>query len=101
MSDHLLDQVDPRTPASDIANNSVRIRKRDKFSEFWGFKSNSKEIKTNASTQSLNSRPQSQQSTRPPSVVSQASNFSADSQAISSSITMQGKPLPPLPPTEV
>ncbi|KAF9313649.1 hypothetical protein BGZ91_006205, partial [Linnemannia elongata] len=102
MSDHPLDQLDPCTPGSDSANNAGSIRKRDKIREIWGFsKSKIKEIRPYAPTQSLNSRPQSQESTRPTSVVSQASNSpSGDSQAYSSGITMQDKPLPPPPPTE-
>ncbi|KAH7038614.1 hypothetical protein BKA57DRAFT_441940 [Linnemannia elongata] len=102
MSDHPLDQLDPYTPGSDSANNAGSIRKRDKIREIWGFsKSKTKEIRPYAPTQSLNSRPLSQESTRPTSLVSQASNSpSGDNQADFSGITMQDKPLPPPPPTE-
>ncbi|OAQ22498.1 hypothetical protein K457DRAFT_26019, partial [Linnemannia elongata AG-77] len=102
MSDNPLDQLDPCTSGSDSANNAGSIRKRDKIREIWGFpKSKTKEIRPYAPTQSLNSRPLSQESTRPVSLVSQASNSpSGDNQADFSGITMQDKPLPPPPPTE-
>ncbi|KAF9277552.1 hypothetical protein BGZ88_001093, partial [Linnemannia elongata] len=35
MSDHPLDQLDPHTSSSNSASCTVRIRKRDKFREFW------------------------------------------------------------------
>ncbi|KAF9271531.1 hypothetical protein BGZ88_005976, partial [Linnemannia elongata] len=102
MSDHPLDQLDPCTPGSDSANNAGSIRKRDKIREIWGFsKSKTKEIRSYAPTQSPNSRPLSQESTRPTTLVFQASNSpSGDNQADFSGITMQDKPLPPPPPTE-
>ncbi|KAF9276145.1 hypothetical protein BGZ88_001904, partial [Linnemannia elongata] len=89
MFEHPLDQLDSQVPGSDSANSTVRIRKRDKFHKFWDFsKFKSKMVKSNASNQSLLSRPAPQQLTRPLSVVSQAKNHpSDDNQSVPSSTT--------------
>ncbi|KAF9328222.1 hypothetical protein BGZ91_001100, partial [Linnemannia elongata] len=72
MFDHPHDQLDPHDPGSNNVTNTVRIRKRDKIREFCGFpKPKSKGVKLKASNQSLHSRPASQQSTRPSSIVIQ------------------------------
>ncbi|KAG9069577.1 hypothetical protein KI688_010481 [Linnemannia hyalina] len=76
MSDHPLYQLDPYVPGSNSVSSTARIRKRDRFREFWGLsKSKTKEVKLKTSNQSLYSRPASLLSTRPPSVVSQASSW--------------------------
>ncbi|KAK3808236.1 MAG: hypothetical protein JOS17DRAFT_780627 [Linnemannia elongata] len=92
MFDHPLDQLDSHTPGSDTANNTVRIRKRDKFRKFWDLsKSKTKEDKPKSSNQPQPSRPSSQQSTRPSSVLSQVSNLpSDDNQSTPSSATPSG-----------
>ncbi|KAG9069570.1 hypothetical protein KI688_010474 [Linnemannia hyalina] len=76
MSDHPLDQLNPHTSCSNSASSTVRIRKRDKLHQSWdSLKSKFKEVKPKTSNQSLHSQPASQQSTQPPSVVSQANNL--------------------------
>ncbi|KAG0050413.1 hypothetical protein BGZ89_003846, partial [Linnemannia elongata] len=85
MSDHPLDQLDPHTPVSDSANNTVSISKRDKIRKLCGF-SESKETKPKALSQSQHTRTSSQTSLGPSSVLSQASNLlSSDNQTILSS----------------
>ncbi|KAG0259027.1 hypothetical protein BGZ95_004806, partial [Linnemannia exigua] len=75
MSDHPLEQLDPQVRGSDSPNSTVRIRTRDKFREILGFpKSKSKDLKSIESNQPLHSRPPSQKSTRPSSIISQVSN---------------------------
>ncbi|KAH7038653.1 hypothetical protein BKA57DRAFT_496410, partial [Linnemannia elongata] len=95
-----LDQLDHHIPGSDSANRAVRTRKHDKVGEFWDFsQSKTKEVKPKALNQSLHSRPSSQHSTRPPSVVSQTCNLPLRDKQPSISSGVQDKPLP-LPPTE-
>ncbi|KAF9272574.1 hypothetical protein BGZ88_004621, partial [Linnemannia elongata] len=91
MTDHPLDQLDPHSPSSDSANSTASTRKNDKFRESWGVsKSKSNEVKSEVLNQSLPSRPASQELTRPPSVVSQASDLpSEDNQSTPSSTTQE------------
>ncbi|KAH7038606.1 hypothetical protein BKA57DRAFT_441931 [Linnemannia elongata] len=91
MTDHLLDQVDSQTPGSDSTKSTASTRKSDKLRESWGVsKSKSNEVKSEVLNQSLPSRPASQELTRPPSVVSQASNLpSEDNQSTPSSTTQE------------
>ncbi|KAF9111253.1 hypothetical protein BGX30_007656, partial [Mortierella sp. GBA39] len=94
MSNHPLNQLDPYVSDSSSVSSTVRIRKRDRFREFWGLsKSKTKEVKLKASNQSLHSRPASQYSTRPPSVVSQTSNLPSGDNQFTPPITAQEKPL--------
>ncbi|KAF9125287.1 hypothetical protein BGW39_007524 [Mortierella sp. 14UC] len=76
MSNHPLEQLNPQVPGSESPASTANMGKRGKFRPFLGIpKSKSKEVKPNASNQSLSSRPPSQLSTRPPSIVSQVSNY--------------------------
>src|SRR5690242_2610944 len=92
MSDHPLNQSDPHIPSSDSASSTVRIKKLDKFRKFWGFsKSKTKEVKLKTSDQSQQSRLSSHQSTRPLSILSQASNLpSGDDQSTPPSASRSG-----------
>ncbi|KAG9067685.1 hypothetical protein KI688_011272 [Linnemannia hyalina] len=94
MSDHPLDQLNSHTPSSDSASSIVRIRRRDKFREFWSLsKSKTKEVKLKISNQSPHSRLSSQQLTRPLSVLSQASNLPSGDNQSTPSRTAQEKAL--------
>ncbi|KAF9128280.1 hypothetical protein BGX30_014401, partial [Mortierella sp. GBA39] len=76
MSNHPLDQLDPHAPpSSNSAGSTVRIKKLDKFREFWRIsKSNTKEVKPTTLNQLQHSPPASQPSTRPSYVVTQVDN---------------------------
>ncbi|KAG0045622.1 hypothetical protein BGZ89_005557, partial [Linnemannia elongata] len=91
MTDHLLDQLDSQTPGSDSTESTASTTKSDKFRDSWGVsKSKSNEVKSEVLNQSLPSRPASQELTRPPSVISQASNLpSEDNQSTPSSTTQE------------
>ncbi|KAF9120500.1 hypothetical protein BGW39_011316, partial [Mortierella sp. 14UC] len=89
MPDHPLEQLGPQV-------SEVRIKKRDKLQNFLGIsKPKSKDVKFKASSQSLHSRPLSQQSTRPPSIVSQVSNHPQETaQTVINPTTEEEKPKP-------
>ncbi|KAF9967058.1 hypothetical protein BGZ70_000293 [Mortierella alpina] len=103
MSDHPLEQL-----GSDSPNSTVSIRRRDKLYEFFGIhksKLKSKDVKPTSSTQLLHFQPPPQQSTRPPSIVFQVSNYpTGDNQPVVSLPAVQQAKVPsslqPLPPNK-